>query len=289
MGLGEFAEADEKFAEAMSLLKDSRNHRLVNFIRTAIAYLSVQRGDCATARDILVDCLVTTRAEGDVSRSAYHLDPYAWAQLGLNEPGAAAASWKEALSIQRTLRKHVGMIDSLVGLSCVAEVSRDDRRAVRLAATATRLAGEMSYRLDNWALGQLESSGRRSRARLGVRNSELAWKVGWSVSLDRAADYALGESESKTVIAAGPLSRRERDVARLVADGMTNRQIGERLFISWRTVGGHVERIRNKLGVRSRTEVATWVVERGLMTQVGAAPGSTEKRAARNGLPFTRR
>jgi DNA-binding NarL/FixJ family response regulator len=104
------------------------------------------------------------------------------------------------------------------------------------------------------------------------------------MSLDRAADYALGESESEVEVETGPLSRREREVARLVAAGMTNRQIGERLFISWRTAGGHVERIRNKLGVRSRTEVATWAVERGLMADlVAAEPGPGKKRETRNG------
>jgi DNA-binding NarL/FixJ family response regulator len=45
---------------------------------------------------------------------------------------------------------------------------------------------------------------------------------------------------------------------------MTNRQIADRLFIAERTAEGHVERIRNKLGFRSRTEVATWAVEHGL-------------------------
>ena len=97
--------------------------------------------------------------------------------------------------------------------------------------------------------------------------------------LDRAADYALSESESETGIEVGPLSRREREVARLVAAGMTNRQIGERLFISLRTVESHVDRIRNKLSVRSRTEVATWAVERGLMTDRAAVePGSGRTR-----------
>jgi non-specific serine/threonine protein kinase len=59
------------------------------------------------------------------------------------------------------------------------------------------------------------------------------------------------------------LSKREREVVAMVAAGMTNRQIAGRLFIAERTAEGHVERIRNKLGFRSRTEVATWAVEHG--------------------------
>jgi non-specific serine/threonine protein kinase len=66
---------------------------------------------------------------------------------------------------------------------------------------------------------------------------------------------------------AGPFSRREREVVAMVAAGMTNRQIAGRLFIAERTAEGHVERIRNKLGVRSRTEVATWAVEHGVVAR----------------------
>jgi DNA-binding CsgD family transcriptional regulator len=57
------------------------------------------------------------------------------------------------------------------------------------------------------------------------------------------------------------LTRREREIAALVAQGLTNRDIAERLFIAERTAEGHVESIRNKLGFRSRTQVAAWVVE----------------------------
>jgi DNA-binding CsgD family transcriptional regulator/sugar lactone lactonase YvrE len=57
------------------------------------------------------------------------------------------------------------------------------------------------------------------------------------------------------------LTRREREIAALVAQGLTNREIAERLFIAERTAEGHVESIRNKLGFRSRTQVAAWVVE----------------------------
>jgi DNA-binding CsgD family transcriptional regulator/sugar lactone lactonase YvrE len=57
-----------------------------------------------------------------------------------------------------------------------------------------------------------------------------------------------------------PLSRREMEIARLVADGLTNRGIAGRLFISERTVDGHLEHIREKLGVNTRAQVAAWVV-----------------------------
>ena len=56
----------------------------------------------------------------------------------------------------------------------------------------------------------------------------------------------------------GPLSRREMEVAALVADGATNAQVAARLFISERTVESHLASIFNKLGVDSRLQVARW-------------------------------
>ena len=55
------------------------------------------------------------------------------------------------------------------------------------------------------------------------------------------------------------LTRRERQVAILVAQGLTNREIATRLFISERTAESHVEQIRGKLGFHSRTQIAAWV------------------------------
>jgi DNA-binding CsgD family transcriptional regulator/sugar lactone lactonase YvrE len=59
------------------------------------------------------------------------------------------------------------------------------------------------------------------------------------------------------------LSRREREVAKLVAEGLTSKEIGQRLFISERTAEGHVDQIRNKLGFRSRAQIAAWVAAEG--------------------------
>ncbi|HEX6348780.1 MAG TPA: LuxR C-terminal-related transcriptional regulator [Candidatus Dormibacteraeota bacterium] len=67
---------------------------------------------------------------------------------------------------------------------------------------------------------------------------------------------AAGSAESAPI----RLSRRELEVARLVADGLTNREIAGRLFISERTVDGHLEHVREKLGVNTRAQVAAWVV-----------------------------
>jgi len=66
-----------------------------------------------------------------------------------------------------------------------------------------------------------------------------------------------------------PLSRREREVAVLVARGCTNAQIARALVITEGTAANHVARIMRKLGVRSRTGIGVWAVERGLVTGGG--------------------
>jgi DNA-binding CsgD family transcriptional regulator len=75
------------------------------------------------------------------------------------------------------------------------------------------------------------------------------------------------------------LTTREKEVATLVAGGLTNREIAERLVISERTAEGHIEQIRNKLGFRSRAQIAAWAVAEGLVED--AAKGSAAAREPR--------
>ncbi len=63
------------------------------------------------------------------------------------------------------------------------------------------------------------------------------------------------------------LTRREREIVALVADGLSNRQIAERLFVSERTVETHVSHVLAKLGANTRTDIATWALTSGLTTK----------------------
>jgi DNA-binding NarL/FixJ family response regulator len=98
------------------------------------------------------------------------------------------------------------------------------------------------------------------RNKLGPKKSDEAWRQGLAMDLERAIDYALEEHGLADAARIGPLSRREVEVARLLTRGMTNRQIAQKLFLSEHTVEGQLDRIRNKLALRSRTEVAGWAV-----------------------------
>ena len=81
------------------------------------------------------------------------------------------------------------------------------------------------------------------------------------------------------------LSRREREVAALVAEGLSNREIAERLFISERTAEGHVEQIRNKLGFKSRAQVAAWVASNQTRLPAVVTASSTQLPVPSRGVP----
>ena len=147
----------------------------------------------------------------------------------------------------------------------MAGTGGDYERALRLAAVAERMSREWSLSAWPSRMHHLDEMKARAQAKLGSRKAEGAWQQGVEMNAERALDYSLsGDAGQDEAVDAGPLSRREREVAAMVAGGLTNKQIAERLFIAERTAEGHVERIRNKLGVRSRTEVATWAIAHGI-------------------------
>ena len=146
------------------------------------------------------------------------------------------------------------------------------RRAAHLWGAAEALleaieATAYTYRADR-SLHQGQVSA--ARARLDETLWTAAWAEGRAMSSEQAVEYALSaealappgtSGKRRRTRADGPpaedtLTRREEEVARLVACGMTNRHIAEQLHLSERTVTTHVGRILKKLGVSSREEVA---------------------------------
>ena len=93
------------------------------------------------------------------------------------------------------------------------------------------------------------------------------------------------------LVEAPKLTRREREVAILVAQGMTNREVAARLFISERTAESHVEQIRGKLGFHSRSQIAAWVAAQDLAIDGPVPPADVIPRASPSPTPrrLTRR
>jgi non-specific serine/threonine protein kinase len=111
-----------------------------------------------------------------------------------------------------------------------------------------------------------------SRALLG----EEAFAQRMAISAKEAAEYAVFEEvapapasppagEETDEPLTDPLSAREREVAAMVAQGLSNRQIAQELFLSERTIEHHVSNALRKLELASRTEIASWATEQDLI------------------------
>jgi non-specific serine/threonine protein kinase len=106
-------------------------------------------------------------------------------------------------------------------------------------------------------------------AQLGKAAWETAWSEGKAMAMEEAMEYALSEEDLSIPLApeqrAGkestPLTRREQEVARLVARGLTNRQVAAQLSISEHTVATHIAKILKKLGLNSRSQFGAWLIE----------------------------
>jgi non-specific serine/threonine protein kinase len=81
--------------------------------------------------------------------------------------------------------------------------------------------------------------------------------IAYALEEKRAARHATSPMKTETM----PLSKREREVAGLVSEGLSNKEIASRLFLSERTVETHVSNILNHLGINSRVEIASWVAQ----------------------------
>jgi DNA-binding CsgD family transcriptional regulator len=84
--------------------------------------------------------------------------------------------------------------------------------------------------------------------------------------VDRLAQSVAEDDDRRRAEERGRLTRREQEVAALVAEGLTNEAIAERLVLVPGTVSNHVEHILRKLGLARRVQIATWVVRSGLWT-----------------------
>lgn len=147
-------------------------------------------------------------------------------------------------------------------LAWVAAGQQQYRRAATFlgATDALRTAAGMPLTAFGHMIAHHEKCEQQVRAGLGDEAFTTAVRRGQALSRDEAIAYALGIDRPAPTAAdrPTPLTRREQQVADLIAAGMSNREIAGALVISQRTVESHVEHILAKLGVTSRTQVAAW-------------------------------
>jgi DNA-binding NarL/FixJ family response regulator len=107
------------------------------------------------------------------------------------------------------------------------------------------------------------------RSAIGDRRFDAAFAEGSAYSADQAVALALSQASAHrgssrttatSTAAPGGLTRREWEIAQLLAEGLSNKDIATRLVIAPRTAETHVEHILTKLGFTSRTQASSWVI-----------------------------
>jgi pSer/pThr/pTyr-binding forkhead associated (FHA) protein len=149
-----------------------------------------------------------------------------------------------------------------------ATIGRDPTNVVVVLhdSKVSRSHAELQYRDERWLLVDLASrngtvvNGRRIRQH-PLRDGDRI-QVGEITFIFVAGDDPNVTETSDAVAGDGPrLSRRERQVVALVVEGLTDREIGERLFISTSTVRSHLDRISQKTGSRRRVDLVRLAAE----------------------------
>ncbi|MEV0568601.1 LuxR C-terminal-related transcriptional regulator [Dactylosporangium sp. NPDC050588] len=201
-------------------------------------------------------------------------------ELGRGDARAAVGHAREALRAKRRLGDSVGIAMTLDILATATATDGDLERAARLLGIAHRMWQAMG--LLRQASPDLLATRARAeelgRAKLGERRFDAAVAEGLGLDLEAGLAYAAEEKISRrrpsgSAAAWTPLTRREVEVAQLIADGLTNQQIADKLVISRRTANTHVEHIRTKLDFTSRSQVAAWVAVRS-QSQSEAGPAT---------------
>ena len=171
----------------------------------------------------------------------------------------------EALDTFHMLGNRVVLSGALYVAGALALTEGAPERALRLCGAAMALSDTVRAPLaPGWQDLARSVVIEPATALVGAERAESALAEGARLSADEAVAEARGSPGPAAAHDEGwgPLSRREREVAVLVARGLTNKQIADQLVIAERTVEGHLERVRGKLGLRSRTQIAVWVVGR---------------------------
>lgn len=228
----------------------------------ARAVLAFFVSDLDTARAASGEGAALSRAAGDL----YHLESML-RNLGVvamvtGDAGASKPFLLEALTIARQVDHRVAQFYLLAALSWHAATGSEGRLAARLLGAAEAIGTSAGAAIIGPHVPFVSGARDSAVAMLGEPAFAAEHQAGARLPREAALRLALGESEQRedhVDAAEGPLARREVEVARLISEGLSNRQIAARLFISEATVATHVRHILNKLGVDSRAQVARWV------------------------------
>ena len=224
--------------------------------------------DLAAARAAAAEGARLASETGDRYAQGIMLLNLGSAALNAGDLAGARPLLAAALRLAHQIDDRVAQFYLLDAFGCHAALSGQPRRAAQLLGAAETVRAEAGANVMPFLVPLLARSREAAIAALGPAKFQAGFEAGQRLDRDGGLRLALGEpareggapgGAAEPGEAPGPLAKREADVARLVAGGLTNKQIGARLFISERTVDSHVRSILNKLGVGSRAQIAAWM------------------------------
>ncbi|AJE81463.1 transcriptional regulator, LuxR family [Streptomyces albus] len=224
---GDTAQAVRHAAEAVRLFEGAEDTRAAARAQLTLAGLTVTQGDYEHAEQLACRALLLLQERGDLPEVARGLAVLA--ELLTHKYGRTAAAWERAARL-------LGSAD-----------------AIRRGAGDT-LAGQPGA----VAPGLLD----RVSERMGAAAFETAWQEGVASSPAAAVALALTlieptKHQPSSTDVVGSLTRREHEVAMLVTEGLTNREVARRLGIAEWTAVNHMRKVMQKLGCTSRVQVAS--------------------------------
>nr|WP_300047143.1 LuxR C-terminal-related transcriptional regulator [uncultured Nocardioides sp.] len=234
------------------------------------AYALSSAGRAVEAVTISTEVVQQTRQTGDHLNLAWAWWMRAYAHWKLADLDSAESDLREVLLVEQGFHDRFCIAGAVALLALVAQSRGDDAQAQDLASSGAGLFAALGTKPESLGWDFAQSWARLSTTLVAQDSSapHQAARAAFDTDLDetlivRELVERLGRPRvdaSRRGGGLGALTTREREVAGLVAKGLTNREIAERLVIAPRTADGHVERILSKLGVRRRALVAAMVV-----------------------------
>jgi non-specific serine/threonine protein kinase len=183
--------------------------------------------------------------------------------------GALAQAEKlqtEALRLIQQVDDRNGIALRIDALAWLAAARGDWVRAARLSGAADATWRSIPARSPEPLVPFIDECARQGSAALGAAGWQAEYDRGRSLDRSDVLVLALGEPPPANRRQPDhlPLTRRQQEVAHLVAQGLTDREVATKLSISIRTAESHVEQILARLGFRSRAQIAAWVAARGV-------------------------
>jgi predicted ATPase/DNA-binding CsgD family transcriptional regulator len=253
--------ADEAVGLARATLEDPASDAMCrSWAMIELGIVAFLTGNTADAARVSQQALEVCRAVGESWTQVVHLHLLAAATWQGGDPGRATDFLLDALRIDRRLDDiwHRAWTIEALGWITV-DVGRHERAARLLGVASGCWAYTGSGLTEPWQVFHDTALGELTR-RMGDTRLAAEMEAGRQLDQVRAMSFALEDVVVPPALAGSPLrvSPRELEVAGLIAEGCANREIGERLFLSPRTVETHVQHLMNKLGVGSRSEIAAW-------------------------------